>query len=413
MRGTIKFSKHKEQVVILYISTLLGVLLGVISSVINTRFLTPSDYGDVRYVQNIINLISSLLVFGYFWSGSRLLAVSDDEQKSKQIRGVLIIIMLLTVVLMCISLFACYLFHHQTKPIVAHLFLLSLPVCGYPIFTNYINNVAQGDNQIGRIALARVLPLLVYIPVAYYVYSTFGATSDRLVLLQWGIYSAVLIVVIISTYPSFKNLRTTFQAVRKENKEYGFQLYLGSIIMVATNYLAGISLGAFNQDNSEVGFYTLALTVTSPLSLLPAIIGTTYFKEFASQNKIPNKVFTFTIGISIVSCILFVLFIRPVVIFFYSEEYSSVGTYAQWMAIGFSIHGIGDMINRYLGSHGQGKSIRNSSIINGLFKIFGFTILVYWLSTTGAIITNIICSTLYCGVLLYYYLKYVKAQTDR
>ena len=46
----------------------------------------------------------------------------------------------------------------------------------------------------------------------------------------------------------------------------------------------------FNEDNTEVGFYTLALTVTTPLSTLPAIIGTTYFKQFATQPRIPSKV---------------------------------------------------------------------------------------------------------------------------
>ena len=83
------------------------------------------------------------------------------------------------------------------------------------------------------------------------------------------------------------------------------------------------------------------------------------------------------------------------------------------MALGFSIHGIGDMINRYLGSHGQGKSIRNSSVINGLFKVFGFTVLVYLLNTKGAIITNIVCSILYCGILLMYYVKFVRNNTNK
>ena len=65
-----KFTKQTKQVVILYASTLSGVLLGVVASIINTRFLSPADYGDVRYVQNIINFIASLLLFGYFLSGS-------------------------------------------------------------------------------------------------------------------------------------------------------------------------------------------------------------------------------------------------------------------------------------------------------------------------------------------------------
>lgn len=407
----INLSIHKKQVVVLYLSTLLGVLLGVVASIINTKFLLPTDYGDVRYVQNIINFISSLLIFGYFWSGSRLLAVSKNEQKSRQIRGVLIIIMLITFVLMCMGLFLCYLFHLNTKPIVANLFLLSIPVCGYPIFSNYINNVAQGDNQIGRIALCRVLPMLIYIPIAYFSYTSYGGSAEKLILLQWGIYSLVLLFIVISTSPSFRNLTRTFYEIRTENKEYGFQLYYGSIIMVATNYLAGVFIGIFNKDNVEVGYYTLALTVTSPLSMLPAIIGTTYFKEFASRNRIPRRVFVFTIGISILSLILFILFIRPLVVFFYSKDYAGVGTYAQWMALGFSIHGVGDMINRYLSSHGQGKPIRNSSIINGLFKIFGFTVLVYYFNTKGAIITNVFCSILYCSLLLIYYIKFVKGNS--
>ena len=58
-----KFTKQTKQVVILYASTLSGVLLGVVASIINTRFLSQADYGDVSYVQNIINFIASLLLF--------------------------------------------------------------------------------------------------------------------------------------------------------------------------------------------------------------------------------------------------------------------------------------------------------------------------------------------------------------
>lgn len=88
-----KFTKQTKQVVILYASTLSGVLLGVVASIINTRFLSPADYGDVRYVQNIINFIASLLLFGYFLSGSRLLAISSGESESRRIRGCMIVIL--------------------------------------------------------------------------------------------------------------------------------------------------------------------------------------------------------------------------------------------------------------------------------------------------------------------------------
>ena len=362
----------------------------------------PEDYGDVRYIQNIINFIASLLLFGYFLSGSRLLALSKDEKYSQRIRGTMVVILSIASLVLLLGTGICY-FIHKNNSTVAYLFLVSLPVCFNPLLLNYINTTAQGDNHIGRLSITRLLPALLYVIIAYIIYSRFGATSTRMILLQWGIATVCYILIIISSRPNFKNLKPIFQELNKENKDYGLQLYWGSLVMVATNYLAGISLGIFNENNTEVGFYTLAMTVTSPLTTLPAIIGTTYFKQFATQDRIPAKVMKFTILITFISCLCFIVLIKPIVTFLYSEEYEKVGTYAIWLSVGYGIHGIGDMINRYLGSHGQGKSIRNSSIANGIFKIFGYTVLVYLWNTEGALLTNVLCSFIYTIMLFYYY----------
>ena len=399
-------SKQKKQVVLLYVTTMLGVFIGVLSSIINTNFMDPEDYGDVRYIQNIINFIASLLLFGYFLSGSRLLALSKDEKYSQRIRGTMVVILSIASLVLLLGTGICY-FIHKNNSTVAYLFLVSLPVCFNPLLLNYINTTAQGDNHIGRLSITRLLPALLYVIIAYIIYSRFGATSTRMILLQWGIATVCYILIIISSRPNFKNLKPIFQELNKENKDYGLQLYWGSLVMVATNYLAGISLGIFNENNTEVGFYTLAMTVTSPLTTLPAIIGTTYFKQFATLDRIPAKVMKFTILITFISCLCFIVLIKPIVTFLYSEEYEKVGTYAIWLSVGYGIHGIGDMINRYLGSHGQGKSIRNSSIANGIFKIFGYTVLVYLWNTEGALLTNVLCSFIYTIMLFYYYRKFI------
>ncbi|MDE5757483.1 MAG: oligosaccharide flippase family protein, partial [Allobaculum sp.] len=396
-----------KQVIVLYISTLLGVLCGVGSSIINTRFLDPVDYGDVRYVQNIINFICSILLFGYFLSGSRLLALTEEEQRARRIRGSMVIILGIACLVLATSLYIVSLIKGPETS-VSFLFIVSLPVCFYPLFLNYINTVSQGDNHIGRISVARVLPTLIYIPIAYIIYKHLGASPTKMILLQWGIYTAILLSIIISTCPSFRNLKVIFKELNEENKAYGLHLYIGSLVMVASNYIAGITIGMFNVNNAEVGFYTLALTVTSPLAMLPSIIGTSYFKKFATLNKIPAKVMKWSIILTIVSCIVFILLIKWVVIWLYSEKYALAGIYAMWLAVGFSMHGFGDMINRYLGSHGQGKSIRNCSIGNGIFKIFGFTVLVYIMGTAGALLTSVLCSAIYVGMLIYYYLKFTK-----
>lgn len=403
----IVFSKSGKQVVLLYVSTMLSVFLGVLSSVINTRFLDTVDYGDVRYVQNIINFIASLLLFGYFLSGSRLLALSKEEDYSRRIRGAMIVILGIACSFLILSCLVCYFVHKETNPLISHLFLIAIPVSMSPLLANYLGATAQGDNHIGRLSASKFIPSVIYVVVAYLLYTHTGATSKKMIILQQGVDVVILLFIILSTHPSFKDLKPIFKKLNMENKDYGLQLYLGSIVMVATNYIAGITISLVNQDNSEVGFYTLALSVTAPLATLPGIIGTTFFKRFASEDKIPSRVLKYSLILTILSFVGFVLIIKPVVTFIYTERYAPVGDYAIWLAFGFSVHGLGDMINRYLGSHGQGRSIRNSSIFNGLFKLFGYTFLVYLFNTKGAILTNIICSTIYAGCLYYYYKKFI------
>lgn len=369
--------------------------------------MSPSDYGDVRYVQNIVNFISAFLIFGYFLSGARLMALSDNRNYCRRVKGMLVIILTFACILLSLSMPVCY-FLHTDKPTVAFLFIVSMPVCFYPLFQNYIDQTTEGDNQIGRLSLARLLPYLIYVPLGYAFYSYFGASSTKMILLQWGLYSFIYIIIIISTKPLFCNLKPIWKRLQDENMRYGIQLYIGSLVMVATNYLAGISLGFFNSDNCEVGFYTLALTVTTPLSMLPAIVGTTYFKKFATQSFIPTKVIWFTFLMTVCSCVLFLLLIHPIVVFLYTEQYAVVGTYASYLSVGYCIHGLGDMFNRYLCSHGQGISVRNASIANGLLKIIGYTLLVAVLNTNGAIITTILCDVVYFLFLMYYYRRFTK-----
>lgn len=401
----INLTKQRGQVVLLYITTLVGVFLGVISSIVNTHYVNPSVYGDVRYVQNIINFISSLLLLGYFQSGSRLLALARDKEESRQIKGCMVLVLIITSFILMISCLVCG-FIHEDKKGLDSLFWISVPVCISPLLLNYVNTTAQGDNQISRISIARLVPSLIYVPVAFLLYKYTGATSTKMILLQWGIATIVLIGIIWSTHPQFKDISKVWKKLIKENKEYGVQLYVGSLVMVATNYLAGISLGAFNADNSEVGFYTLALTVTTPLQSLPSIIGTTYFKQFAKQDRIPLKVMKATVVLTVSSCLLFALCIKPLVYYLYSERYAQVGTYAIILALGFSMHGFGDMLNRYLGSHGKGKYIRNASIANGVFKVIGYTVLVYFFNTMGALVTTVICDAIYMICLLFYYRRF-------
>jgi len=402
-------TKHNKQVVVLFSSSIIGLLFGILSSVINTRALDPTLYGDVRYVQNIIQFVSSLLLFGYFVSGSRLLAVSKDEGYSRSIRGVMCAILggsiLFTMVVMFIL--AIFSFTAETANLTS-LYLVSIPVCGNVLMLNYINTISQGDNHIGRISVARLLPTALYCAVAYFIYKHFTVTPVLMLLLFNGIAVITLGATILSTRPSFKNLKESFHILNEENKAYGWNVYIGSLVNVSTGYISGITLGWFCDTNIEVGFFTLAYTLAAPLIMLPSIIGTTYFKRFASQNKIDKKILYGSVILTILSFVTFIVLIQIVVNVLYDDKYASVSLYASLLAIGTSIHGVADMINRFLGAHGQGKMLRNSAFASGTIITLGSFVLVYFFNTYGAIATKNLGSLTYFVTMVYYYSKFTR-----
>lgn len=399
--------KQYKQVLVLYGSTIIGVILGIISSVINTRSLQPLDYGNVRYIQNLIAFISSLLLLGYFTSGSRLLALSKDELHSRKIRGAMVFIMGWTLAVLSIVMLGFFLYGLYVRDyVLTPLYFISIFTGGNVILLNYINTTAQGDNHIWKISLARLLPSLAYIILALIIYHYVHVTSSLMLLLYNGSAVVILAWIIHTTKPSFKNLKNSLSALQKENTQYGFQVYVGSVAGVSTSYIAGITLGAFCHDNTDVGFYTLALTLATPLSMLPTIIGTSYFRQFAKQGKISGKVLKASVLMSILSCVLFVMIVDLIVDILYDDTYSSVSTYASYLAIGTSVHGLGDMFNRFLGAHGQGKALRNSAFICGAVITIGSICLVYYFQIYGAIITKVAGSIAYFSSILCYYIKY-------
>ena len=401
-----KLSKSKIQVLYLYVSTLVGVILGVLISIINTRYLDPVDYGDVHYVQNIINFFSGLMLFGYFVSGCRLLAIAKNKKEANEIKGAMTVILGLTVVVMMVIMAICGVVHSFIlhKPF-SHLFYYIIPFSGYALCLNYINTSSQGDNSIGMIALARLLPSVVYLAAIAIVFNTFGATSILALLLNTGISFIILTILILHNHPSFHNFKESWKKLQEENKKYGFHVYLGSISNVSVLYVAGVTLGLFAVNNVNVGYYSLALTATGPLMMLPNVIGTTYFKRFATQKQIERKVLIGTLAMSMVTLIGFVILIYPVVGLLFNEKYQSVALYASFLAFASTAHGLGDVFNRFIGAHGYGKYLRNGAFISGGVALVGYTLGVWLWGINGAIATRITFALTYLFMMVIYYIK--------
>ncbi len=386
----------------------LSLFVGIVISIINTRYLGKEQYGDFKFLINLFSLAVTFLTFGFFYTGGLILAKTDDKLRKRELAGDILKIaafssLLLVVVSLVFSFFEHRIFGNNLGPLIRY----SLPLLFIFPFQLCFEQLLQGSNRIYSLSILRIGPKLVYIVLAVVLqyFSKFSLTTA--LISHMGALAVIIVTLMVFIKPKFGLKSKFLPLLRKENRGYGFPIYLGAITGVASSYLAGITI-SYYIDNEHVGFYSLAITAAMPLTMLPASFGITFFKAFVSYAKIPLKVIVVTVGIGVTALAGFLIFIDEIVVFLYTDDFAPVIGLSYFIAIGSLFHGFGDFLNRFISAKGLGKKIRNSNFVLGIINTVGFIVLPKYLGVEGAAITRLIAGVVYFLLLLGFYLDYQK-----
>jgi O-antigen/teichoic acid export membrane protein len=406
------FHPKVKQASWLYAGMTGSLILGIVNSIVTARFLSPTGFGDYRYVLNVFQLFSSILYLGFYVSGSRLLAINNEQEIEKSIKGALVFISIcLSIVLSFGSILFSIFQHANNSAYLSSLFIILSPLLfGYQLKTMFETSF-QGENRIKELSFIQVLPQSFFLLSIISVFLISGHVSVQLSLVLQLTGLCLTGLFFLTRYGaefSFQAIHKGIKLVWDENKRYGIHVYIGSVFSVSGQYLAPIVISFISKDNIDVGLYTLALTITMPLTFIPSAIGTVFFRQFSSIPRIPTKIISLTIIISLISLVTLIFCLEPIMKLLYTDQYSSAANLAKWLSIGAIIHGFADIYNRFLGSHGMGTYLRNGAIATGLAILIGNITLVLWMGANGAVITKIVSSTTYFAFMLVYYFKYQK-----
>lgn len=88
---TLKKDKVKKALV-LYFTMVLGIIAGIVLSMLNTRMLGKELYGDFKFVQNLFTFSEIFLTFGLFYSGGRIIAYTRDPEKKGNFTGLFLVL---------------------------------------------------------------------------------------------------------------------------------------------------------------------------------------------------------------------------------------------------------------------------------------------------------------------------------
>ena len=403
----INISRKKTQVISLYSSMILNIILGMIISILTTRYLGPKEYGIFQYLVNLLSIIPILFTLGVFIATQKLVAHQKYDSLRKDFLGVVLVYTLVSSIIMSMILFGYSFFddffYKNNMGFIIR--ILSPWVIVYQLQA-CLENYLAGDNKIQTLSLNRTGPKLSFLFLLFLIitFSTKKLDAFYFNIIQLSGMLIIYVYTIIKLKPQFNNLRNSFSIIYHEVKVYGIHEYTGTLFDVFTDKIASFSILYF-LTSKEVGFYSLSCTVAAPLSLISGVVGTTLYKDFANSKILPSKPTKVTIALSIFSLIAFLLVIGKVFILFYSKAYSNVINLTYVTAFAFTLWGIADYINRFMGAHGFGKEMRNAAFLIGISNVIGFTALVFWFGVMGAALTKLLASLIYLLSMMYYYFK--------
>jgi len=396
------YSRNQKvrQIVLLYSVNVIGIPLGIFTSIVITKYLGAEIYGDYSFLNNIFNFGIVIFTFGFFQAGNRALVLTQDKNKVREIYGAVFIITLglFIVMILCLGIYGILDTNLKSKEL-SNIFFYILPFSWIFLLTNYFETLYQADNRITELSKTRLYPKIGFFLSALIIYFLLEEKVVYKHGLVWVFYLLTLGFVYLNSLKrlklSFQNFKINIKEIWEYNKSFGFDVYIGSVLAVGFASLSGVIISYFGNDNTGVGFYTLAFTFASPLTLIPNVIATTHYKEFAQQNNIPKKLTKITIGLTLLALVVLWIMVGPFIDFFYEPSFHPVVKLNFIISIGMALHGLADYYNRFLGAHGKGKILRNSSIIIGISLLAANVILIPIWGATGAAYARLIGGVVY------------------
>lgn len=405
-----------KQAIGLFTANIISIPIGIITSIIITKYLGANLFGNFQLIQSIFNISITIFTFGLLQAGNRALVKNFDKKIASEYYGAELIICSVIFIIMSTSicLYAVFDENINEKNLSETLVIIS-PLCIIYLLTQYFETLLQADNKINLLIKIRIYPKFIFLASTIIIYYYFIKNDfDKIILVY--IFSTlsqavVYIPSLLKLEISFKNIKSRIDEILMQNKSFGWDVYVGSLFAVGFSQLTNLIISYYSTDNKGVGFYSLALVFTAPLAVIPNTIATTHYKDFANSSCISKKLITITASLSISSLILLWLALPLFIRKFYGEDFEDVIKISLIISIGMLAHGISDFFNRFLGANGQGKALRNSSfVVGGSIAALNMA-LIPWLAEVGAAYARLINGFIYLLVIYYYYHNYTKHKT--
>ncbi len=402
-----------RQAATLYVASFAGIPLSIFTSIVFTRFLGPTAYGDFAFLGSLFDFAIIIFPAGLFYADNRALVLNQSREKAREYYGATLVYLFILFVAMALALVAYGLLDtNLAEKGLDRFFLFLVPFGWIFLLTPYFDNMLHADNRIHDLAATRFLPKLLTFSAALVVYFLLrGFEGNRLAVI-WPVYLGAFFLVYAFVFArirlSFRNLGARMRSIWQHQRNYGVHLYVGSLFSAGAISLTGILISYYSADNAGVGFFILAVAMARPLAMIPGVIATTWFKDFSTQQRASGKLLLSTLLLSLSALLALWLLAGPFIRYFYSEEFLPVVGLVHITGFGMLLYGLGSFFNRFLEARGRGKAVRNINIATGLSLLAANLLLIPSVGPQGAAVAMGLSSGVYLSGMSWFYTRAIR-----
>jgi O-antigen/teichoic acid export membrane protein len=332
-------------VAVIYSSLILALVFGLISSSLTARSMSTTDLGQYRYLISCITVTVSATTLGLFSSAGALLAAPGSRTFQNLVTEGANAQGWFVAASTAICVASVFLFQSPSGSLGQWAVAAVLSMfMAWPVL---MQEILRARGRFMSIALLNAAPSLLFIlAILLFKVLDFGLNAALCVCAYFLSQGLIVFLVRYGDGLKLKPTRVGYAFLFKRNKRLGLNVYFGTFLAALTAQSGILLLQAF-RASEDVGVFSLANTLTAPLTLLPSTIGTVFFSRLPNAPGFPRRVLAFTWTTSAAIALVFCVSSPFIIQVIYGSRFESVVLPAQICAVASMLQGVGDVYNRY------------------------------------------------------------------
>lgn len=346
MQGSKKFA---FDVGITFIASVATIPLGFIITILLARYLGAGDLGLYRMTSTLYGLAMLIAVIGIPAAMIKYVAeFKEDRNKFNQIVSSGIITSVFSgIIFITLFYFSSGIFAEIfNMPGLTGLLKILSPVFPFALVSGALLGLLNGIREMKKYAAATIIQsvLMVIVTVAL-IYSGFGVAGAVIGIVLSAVGNCLFLIGVSRKY--FKITLSEYVPVTKKMLKFGAQIFGANAINMINTQLDIILIGFF-LTSTELGYYSIAISLSGLLMLLPTSIQKITYPATSSYwsennhgvlNNMLNKSMKYCTVILVLLGLGIGFFAKDIIIFLFKEDFVYAVLPLQILLIGTVIRG--------------------------------------------------------------------------